>query len=183
MMDGIDTQALKKYWPYAVGVLGAAFLYTKLKGGNTAPQSVSIGAAVDPAILQANNQLAGQMAAIQGQVATAQIQGQTQTDVATMAAVAQGFDTISNVTNSTIQGNIASYNAVKDISVNAVNSSAALTSNAITAAGESTATFGNAVGNLGIATGQIVQGASKSNDALFGNLGRVAIAGIQMGGF
>ncbi|RWZ84881.1 MAG: hypothetical protein EO766_16985 [Hydrotalea sp. AMD] len=173
-MDGIDTQALKKYWPYAVGVLGVFFLYSRLKGGNSqAAQNPVIGSAVDPAIVQSNNQLAGAMAQIQGNVAIAAIQGKAQSDTAQFAAVAQGFDTLSQVSNATVQSSIASYQATKDISAAAVSAGAEVTKAGLDAAGQSTAAFANAVGNLGIATGNIVSSVGQANAGVLGGIGQI----------
>jgi hypothetical protein len=161
-MDMDNTvSAVKQYWPWALGAIAGFWLLTRIGGGGADTSGDTSGSLYDPNLL-ANNLAMTQVAA---GVQQAQIVADAQNNMAGWGAIASGFGSLANINQDFQSGQIAAYNATRDISISAANNMGNITAAGLLASGEANAAFHNMVGDSTKAAGQIVGGIAGANAA------------------
>jgi hypothetical protein len=160
-MDTSQTvDAVKKYWPWALGAIAVLFVASRFGGGAQVDDSGNLsGSLYDPNLL-ANNLAMSQIAA---GVQQSQIVADAQNNLAGWSAMEAGFAFASNVNSDFQQSQIASYDAVKQMSINSATAMGDITSAGLYAAGASTAAFHNMIGDSTQAAAEIVGGIANAN--------------------
>lgn len=151
--------AVKKYWPWALGALAAVFLYSRLTSGSSDTTSNLSGSLYDPNLM-ANNLAMSQVAA---GIQQAQITAEAQNNQAAWQAIASGFQFASNANSDFQAGQIAAYQATKDISINAANVMGNTTVAGLDAASNASAAFHNMIGQSTQSAAQIVSAVAQAN--------------------
>lgn len=161
MEIGDTVDAVKKYWPWALGGVAALFLLSRLSGGGGEDDGSGnlSGSLYDPNLLQ-NNLAMSQIAA---GIRQAEIVADAQNNQAGWATMQAGFQFASNANSDFQAGQIASYMAVKDISISAMQNAGDIAAAGLTAAGQSTASFNSMIGQSNQAAGNIVSSVAHAN--------------------
>lgn len=176
-MDMDNTvSAVKKYWPWALGAVAGFWLLSQM-GGDTEDTGVLTGSLYDPNLLASN--LA--MTQISADVQQAQIAADAQNNLAGWTTISNAFGSLANINQDFQAGQIASYQAQKEISVTAAQSMGDITSAGLLAAGASTQAFHNMVGQSVGAAGQIVGGVASANAQSASGAGRVVSSVLSFG--
>lgn len=155
MDDTVD--ALKKYWPWAVGLVGIIFLYPRLAGGGSDNSgAVVTGPMYDPNVLASQNALNAQSIQASAAIAGKEIEANAMIGMAEYAAIGQAFGAMASINNANVMGNVASYQAYKDISVAGVSNAADVAQQGLMSAGQTTLAFANTVSSIGVNTANMV---------------------------
>jgi hypothetical protein len=154
-------QAVKKYWVWALGAVAVIFVASRFGGGGgEVDDSGNLsGSLYDPNLL-ANNLAMSQVSA---GIMQAQIVADAQNNIAGWNAIEAGFAFAANANSDFQAGQIASYQAVKDVSISASKEMGGITQAGLFAGAESTAAFHNMVGESSKAAAAIVGGVANAN--------------------
>ncbi len=159
-MDDI-VGSIKEYWPWALGILGAAFIIPRLLGGQQQQASVPIQT-INPDVLASQNAYNSQVLAAQAGVQIAQFENNTALGTAELQAIASGYDTLNQINNINTMGVIASYDAIKEISVGGTRAAVDAGVASYLSSAQTTASFADAVGQIGVGAGMIAQAAGNT---------------------
>jgi hypothetical protein len=161
-MDMDNTvSAVKQYWPWALGAIAGFWLLTRIGGGGADTSGDTSGSLYDPNLL-ANNLAMTQVAA---GVQQAQIVADAQSNIAGWGAISSGFGSLANINQDFQSGQIAAYNATKDISISAANNMGNVATAGLLASGEATTAFHNMIGASTTAAGNLVGSVAQANAA------------------
>lgn len=181
-------ESLKQYWPWAVGIIGFIFIYPRLAGGGSSDSGAIVsGPMYDPNVLASQNALNAQAIQTQGAVQAAQIEANAMVGMAEYAAIGEAFGSLSSINNANVMGNVASYQAYKDISVAGVTTAADVAQQGLISGGASTVAFANTVAQLGVGSASTITGVADANArasaALYNMVGGTLNTAIRMGAF
>lgn len=179
-MDESTINSLKKYWPWAVGIVGFIFLYPRLAGGGSGDSGAVISNPMyDPNVLASQNALNAQAIQANAAVQGAQIEANAMVGMAEYTAIGQGFQALANINNANVMGNVASYQAYKDISVAGVTNAADVAEQGLVSGGASTVAFANTVAQLGIGSANAITGVANANAQASAALYRMVGGSLQ----
>ncbi len=164
-MDEEKLHAIKKYWPWAVGILAAYFIYSRFSGGGSTVDTVAL------AQQQSADSLG--MANIAANVQMEQIRAQSASDLATLNAVSNMSGNLALMNDQFIQAQITAYQTEADISKTAITSATGTATAGLQSAGAAQASYNATIGQLGAATGVAVAGVAQANAA-----SQAAVAGL-----
>jgi hypothetical protein len=150
--------AIKEYWPWALGIVAGGYVLLRFFGGGTGDAVDDSGASFG--VSENQIELAKLNAQLSSDIATQQIQADVQKYQADVQAVANFNAGIADITRGFYQSEITAYQAdAATVTAIAQQAGAVAVSN-IQAQGAAQASYNASIGQIGVATGEIAKGAA-----------------------
>jgi hypothetical protein len=178
MDTGQVVESVKKYWPWALGIVAVGYLLTR-GGGSSDASAVSGTTPEELALMQQNAQIGGQIS--QTQIATNSAE-----NIRAIDAIRDFNIGLVQMSTDFFATELAAYEADKQVVVGVSNAASQYAVANAQALGAAQASYNQAIGNMGAAVGAIAQGAgtivssvAAANAATAGAFASVLTGGIS----